>query len=397
MRKQRICVIGNFSGRNAGDAAILDGLMEDVHRLAKDVVFDVPTINPGFVRRQYPGLPVEPRGMLPWNLSVKIFGWPILAAIMRSDLVLVTDAILFDRKLFNPLYNYLSTMALVLPLARRLGKPVILYNVSLGPVSTRAGIACLRRVLGAADHVVVRDRESLEICERAGLSIANPIDGADCALNVTPTTGAALDRLFADEDLCPDGKPFFTVNINSYLDVFLKRDQRAGEDAFVGIMADTLDRLIEELDARMVMVETQPMDLTLAGKVFARIRARDSIRMIDNRRYSHRDIAGVFSRAQMHIGMRTHSLILATSVHTPVVGIICTPKNRGYMRSIAQDAFMIEFDDFSRENLLALCRQLWNQREQVRTALGRIIPVEQEKARATARLLLPWLEQGDRL
>lgn len=395
MSTKRICVIGNFSGRNAGDAAILDGLMEDVHEIAKDVAFDVPTINPGFVRRQYPGLPVEPRGMLPWNLSVKIFGWPILASILRSDVVVVTDAILFDRKLFNPLYNYLSTMSLVLPLARRWGKPVVLYNVSLGPVSSKAGIACLRRVLGAADHVVVRDQESLVICERAGLTIDNPIEGADCALNITPTTGDELDRIFKEEDLNPDGKPFFTVNINSYLDVFLKRDQRAGESEFIEIMAKTIDRLIDKLDARMVMVETQPMDLTLAGKVFERIQSRDAIRMIDNRRYSHRDIAGVFSRAEMHIGMRTHSLILATSVHTPVVGIICTPKNRGYMCSIAQDKRMIEFDDFTQENLMSICLELWEQRADVRTELSRIIPVEQEKARATARLLPSLLNKGE--
>jgi polysaccharide pyruvyl transferase WcaK-like protein len=332
--------------------------------------------------------------MLPWNLSVKIFGWPIIASILSSDVVLVTDAILFDRKLFNPLYNYLSTMALVLPLARRLGRPVILYNVSLGPVSSRAGIACLRRVLGAASHTVLRDHESLEICDRAGLAIEKPVEGADCALNISPTAGDALDRIFAEEELAPDGKPFFTVNINSYLDVFLKRDQRAGEDEFISIMAGTLDRLIEDLDARMVMVETQPMDLTLAGKVFGRIRARDAIRMIDNRRYSHRDIAGVFSRAEMHIGMRTHSLILATSVHTPAVGIICTPKNRGYMRSIGQDRFMIEFDDFSKDNLLAKCLDLWRRRKDVRGELDRLIPIEQEKARATARLLLPWLDKG---
>jgi polysaccharide pyruvyl transferase WcaK-like protein len=391
MTSKRICVIGNFSGRNAGDAAILDGLMADVYRLSPNVVFDVPTINPGFVRRQYAGFPVEPRGMLPWNLSVKIFGWPILASIYRSDVVLVTDAILFDRQLFNPLYNYLSTMALVLPWARRMGKPVILYNVSLGPVSTKAGIACLRRVVQAANHVVVRDRESVEMCARAGIALDHVREGADCALNVQATRGAELDRILEKETHGAPGQPFLTVNINSYLDVFLKRAQRAGEEDFIRIMAATVDRLIEDLKVRVVFVETQPMDLPLANKVFSAVRQRESICMIDNRTWSHRDLAGVFSRAQLHVGMRTHSLILASAMHTPVVGIICTPKNRGYMRSIEQAERMIEFDDFTADNLLARCQAVWAQREAIRADLDRIIPREQEKARGTARCLLPYL------
>ncbi len=395
MKPQRLCVIGNFSGRNAGDAAILDGLMADVHALAPDIVFDVPTINPGFVRRQYPGLPVAPRGMLPWNLSVKIFGWPVVASILRSAAVAVTDAILFDRKLFNPLYNYLSTMALVLPLARRLGKPVILYNVSLGPVSTRTGIACLRRVVKAADHIVLRDRESVELCARAGIALDGAVEGADCALNVRPTQGPDLDRILARAG-CGPGQPFVTVNINSYLDVFLQRGRRADAGEFVRIMAATVDRLVAEWGVRVVFVETQPMDLALAGQVYAAVHRQDAIAMVDNRTLSHRDLAGVFSRAQLHVGMRTHSLILASAMHTPVVGIICTPKNRGYLRSIEQDARMIEFDDFTADTLLAKCRAAWRDRAAIRTELDRIIPREQEKARQTARRLLPLLQETGR-
>ena len=118
---KRICVIGNFSGRNAGDAAILQGLLKDVTAVYGPLRFDVPTINTDFVARQYGEFDVNPVGLMPWNLSIKILGLPIVRSILRSDLILVTDAILFDRKLFNPLFNYLSTMALVLPLAKSQG------------------------------------------------------------------------------------------------------------------------------------------------------------------------------------------------------------------------------------------------------------------------------------
>ena len=80
-------LLATFPAANAGDAAILGGLLKDVTAAYGPMKFDVPTINPGFVRRQYPEYDVEPVGMLPWNLSVKIFGLPIIRSIRRSDLV----------------------------------------------------------------------------------------------------------------------------------------------------------------------------------------------------------------------------------------------------------------------------------------------------------------------
>jgi polysaccharide pyruvyl transferase WcaK-like protein len=160
-RRKRICVVGNFSGRNAGDAAILEGLLRDVHRLYPKARFLIPTINTKFVRRAYRHYPITPVPLLPWNLSFKIFGLPIFASALQSDLILITDAILFDRKLWNPLPNYLLTMSLVTPLADRKGIPVILYNGNLGPANTPMGMSCLRRVVQHSRMIIVRDPESI--------------------------------------------------------------------------------------------------------------------------------------------------------------------------------------------------------------------------------------------
>ena len=159
---KKICVIGNYSGRNAGDAALLGGLLEDITSRYDNVIFKIPTISPDFVREQYADYPVEPVSLMPWNFSLKIFGLPIFKTVLSSDLVLITDAILFDLRLFNPLFNYLSTMSLVLPMAKKRGIPVVLYNVSLGPVSRNAGKVCMRRVLNSSENIIVRDEESLK-------------------------------------------------------------------------------------------------------------------------------------------------------------------------------------------------------------------------------------------
>lgn len=392
MCAKRVCVIGNFSGRNAGDAAILGGLLEDISRLHDDVEFEVPTINTAFVAREFAHYRIKPIGLMPWNMSIKILGLPLFMSINRCDLVLVTDAILFDRKLMNPLYNYLWTMALALPWAHKRGKPVVLYNVSLGPVHTPAGILCLQKVIDASGDIILRDRMSSNVLSAVNRSSRKVLQGADCALNANVTRGADLDALFEREKLCPAGASFITVNINSYLDVFLQRDKRTTKDGFVRIMAETIDRMMETHGLRVVFVQTQPMDLTLAREVFSAVKNQSGISMITNVNYSYRDLAGVLSRADIHIGMRTHSLILAASVQTPVVGIACTPKNRGFMDSIEQTARMIEFEDFRTETFFNLCSTAWMNREAIRKDMGPIIAREKQLARSSATLLATYLD-----
>lgn len=390
---KRICVIGNFSGRNAGDAAILGGLLENVSRLYPDAEFDVPTINPGFVARQYKDYRVTPVPMLPWNLSVKILGLPIFRSVLRSDLVLVTDAILFDLRLFNPLFNYLSTMALVLPLAKRRGIPVVLYNVSLGPVSTKAGIGCLRRVLDASSKVIVRDTESIEMLKRVGLEREGIRIAADCALNTVPPDEARVAQIVRERDLVFGEPGVMTFNVNSYVDVFVRGQKKGiGLDEFVPLMAEAFDRVIEGLNVHPLFVVTQPMDFTITNAVMSRMRQREKIRTVANPEYSYRDLTALFAKTEMHIGMRTHSLILATSVGTPVVGIIATPKNRGYMKSIRQDERMVEFKDLTVEYLVAKVRATWENRKAIRAELLPIVAEEKRKARESAAELAPFLK-----
>jgi polysaccharide pyruvyl transferase WcaK-like protein len=389
---KRICVVGNFSGRNAGDAAILGGLLKEVTAAFGPLKFDVPTINTGFVSHQYADFDVEPVGMMPWNLSIKIFGLPIIRSILRSDLVLVTDAILFDMKLFNPLFNYLSTMALVLPMAKWRGIPVVLYNCSLGPAKTNAGRACLRRVLEAADVIILRDEESLgEIPENRDIE-SRIQRGADCALNINPAGDERIEAIINSEDLSPGGTPFLTFNVNSYIDVFVRsRGKRIGIEEFASLISNAVNQVMSRLDANIVFVVTQPMDMKITNIVLSGIERRDRIRMIKNPDYTFAELAGVFSRAQIHVGMRTHSLILASSVETPVVGIISTPKNRGYMKSIKQDERMVEFDVLTAEYLADLVVATWENRQVLRKELAPIIVEEKGKAAGATEFLQQYL------
>jgi polysaccharide pyruvyl transferase WcaK-like protein len=197
----------------------------------------------------------------------------------------------------------------------------------------------------------------------------------------------------AAEGMQSGGRPFVTCNINSYIDVFVRdRGTRVGIEQFAELMGEAINDFMARIDANVVFVITQPMDAKITQLVISHVRDVQRVRLVTNTKYSYAELAGIFSKAEMHLGMRTHSLILASSVNTPIVGILSTPKNRGYMRSIRQDKRMIEFTDLSAAGLAECVWQTWQSRQEIRDELAVIIAGEKHKAAAAARFLEPYMK-----
>ena len=386
---KKICVIGNFSGRNAGDAAILETLMKDIYSIKKDVEFWVPTLNKSFVEENYKAYPVKAFPLMPWNLSLKIFGLPTFQAVLKSDLVLVTDAILFDKKLWNPLFNYLSTMALVLPMARKKGIPVVIYNSSLGPITNSLGRKCMKRVIESCDLIMVRDKRSIELLENENFKSDNVFLHADCALNTPLPSQERMAEIRKMESLQDGRDNYMGFNINSYIDEYMRGEGSGiGKDTFVKMIAEVMDRIITDMKLNILFIVTQHMDLKICNDILAYVTNRDNIKMLSNKKYSHNELAGILSGVGLHVGMRTHSLILASSTCTPTISINYRPKNIGFMKSINQGERAINFGpDFNAENLFLTIRDTWEKRDDIRKGLIPVIEAEQKKAALSAQYL----------
>ena len=389
---KKITVIGNNSGRNAGDAAILGGLLRDISAHFKQVEFHVPTINKKFVQDSFSAYGVKPVGLMPWNLSAKILGLPIVHSVLTADLVLVTDAILFDRQLYNPLFNYLWTLSHVLPMAKKKGIPVVLYNSSLGPATTKAGKEALKRVIDSADVIILRDKESVELLEKLGIEHPDIAEGADCALNAEPATDRRFDEICSAEHLFESDKSVIGFNVNSYVDAFVKEDGSSfGRENLVSLYAETVDSIIKKLDVDVIFIETQHMDMGIAGQVLDKIKTRDRVKLVSNKKYSYEDICSVLKRLELFVGMRTHSLILSSAMGVVPAGILTYPKNRGYMRTIGMENNLIEFRDLSVENYVNLIADVYEKRQDLKSEMIPQIVKEKTKARDAAKRLQPFL------
>ena len=392
---KKITVLGNFSGRNAGDNAILGNLMDDISEKYSGIKYLIPTFNASFVKRHFSHHNIDAINLMPWNGAFKIFGLPTYRAMTNCDMVLITDNILFDRSYFNPLFNYLSTIALFAPICKKRGIPIIPYNASLGPYTTERGRAAMQRVLDASPFLSLRDEMSRETLDKNKLKYPNVIIGADCAINTTLPTNEHLNRIIANEGLFKNPKGTLSFNINAYIDTWLKLvegGESINRKSFVKLIGETLDNLIHELDIDIMYTTTQIMDYKIVNETMQHVKQKERIKIIGNASYDYKEITGLLSKCGLHVGMRTHSKILAAAALTPMVTINAYPKSVGFVRTLGMEGYMINFSDLKLDTITKIIKSAWEKRKELREKLIPRVKAEQQKAKAAVDSLEQYLK-----
>ena len=387
---RQITVLGNNSGRNAGDAAILGNLLRDVSGEFSDILFKVPTTHPGFIRDNFGEFNVKPVPLLPWYGALKNFGLPLAVAMLNTDLILICDNILFDRKFYNPLFNNLASISLVAPFCKRRNIPIVMYNCSIGPIDFPYGKKALQKVLDASDLVITRDRQTGELLDQLELRYPELIQHADCALNTEPTAGAQLQRIIETEGLFQNPNGTVGFNVNAYIDNWSMTGVYSQDD-FCRVVGESVDRIIEAFDVDVLFVCTQIMDLENTGRCIGYSGHKDRIKVVSNKTYTYQDLAALLGRLELHIGLRTHTLIFCAAVGTPMVDISSYPKSRGFMRTIGQEDRFIAFENLNPDHILSVVGDVWDHRAGIREAMQPTVMEEKRKASASAKLLRKYL------
>ena len=383
---ESITLLGSSSGRNAGDAALISGIMDSIDAACGSrLLYEIPTVRPSYIREHYQNH-TRPISMLPWSLSLKMFGLPTYQSIMRSDLTLIFDAILFDRSLYNPLFSYLLTLSVLLPRAKKRGKLMGFYNVGAGPVDSKHGQSILRDLAEMMDFITVRDQQSFDLLRSLGVKNKRMLLTADAALNLRPASSERAREILAKHAVDPT-KPFLAVNINQYLDTWARPKRPSmGKDRFLNVYAEALRKFRERTQAPIVLIGTQYHDVDVSRELSTRIGGA-TVPLISNADYPHYDITRVMEFAGLLFGMRLHSVILATSVLTPVIGLAYQPKVEHYLKLLGLEHCSLSFDNFSTESVLAHIERGWNSRAEIKSQLEKVVPILKTQANIGAELV----------
>jgi len=384
VKKKRICVLGSNSGRNAGDAAILSSIIDNFSAIDGDLAFEVPTTHCGYVKKAFPGKDIRPVSIMPWTGSVRLLGLSTMASIFRSDVVLITDGIIFDVKLFNPLFNFLILLAFLVPFARLCGKKVVCFCVGVGPLDTAPGRRLARMVCNLSEAVMVREESSAALVREIGVREDLIKIYADAAFVNNPAPPGRGDEILRENGIA-SGEKVIGVNVNSYIDLWLRKSERLDRATFTAEFARALDLVIDRLGARVACVITQVMDRTIADEILAAMKHGERVPVISNETYDNREIMAVMGRLEIFVGMRLHSLILASAMSTPVLGLAYAPKVRHFMKMLGTEDRIFELDRTTGEALSEAIISSWEGREENLRKVRPVMDEVKKKARAAYR------------
>ena len=360
-KNPKITLLGNNSGRNLGDAAILSSILEHLTRELPDAEFYVPSIKPKWIEKHYGArYRVRAVNVLPWTFSLRLLGIPTIRCFAKSDVALICDGIIFGKNLLNPAFNYLITLVFLLPFAKLFKCKLVCFNNGIGPFPSKLSEHCARWVINSCETISMREEDSIELARKIGVTKTIDISGDSAFIN--PVSSRSRAEEIASKEGILLSAPMLGVNVTKYIDSWLSEDRRIEDKSrFLDTLAEGLNQFKAGLKntAQVVVFSTQPMDESFSETLAKKISAVT----IDNTRYLSHDVQAIMRECDLLVGMRFHALVLASAVDVPIVGLVYAPKVRSLMKLLKSEQFSLELKELNSESLAKALHLAWSERE----------------------------------
>lgn len=367
---KRITLLGNNSGRNLGDAAIMSAILDLLSKKIPEVEVFVPSIKPDFITQNYGAkYNVKAVDVRPQKLSMRLLGLPTFLSILKSDVALICDGIIFGRKLFSP-HNFLITLIFIVPFAKLVGCKVVCFSCGIGPFPSALSRFFAKWVIQLSDLIIMRENDSYDLAKKIGVTKAIKINGDAAFVNPISSDPAVLK--IAKENNIDLTKPILGLNITPYIDSWLEKSERVeSHSQFLSNYANAVNIFLDKLTDRpqCVIFSCSPMDEEFSKKLAEKV----SGVVVDNSRYLSHDIQAMMSRANLLVGMRFHSLVLASASGAPIVGLVYAPKVKGYMRQLNCERFCIELKDISDSRFSDILHDAWENKVELKAKQQAIV------------------------
>jgi len=413
----RVLVTNVYSARNAGDAAIVLGMIECLRRTrgfedaeislasadypGDAAAYPVP-VEPSFhsLKDAAPGGPrlrclyfllvLVPLSLL-WASAWRLLRWDLpvpwdlrrlLRAYARADVVVAAGG----GYLYTTSWLHGNIMLLIhlhsFRLAALVGAPVYLWAQSIGPFAAAYQARLVRLALGGVRLVQVREDRSRDLV--AGWGLRLPVREAADAAFLFPAEPAQLD-LERDERDAEDALRV-GMTVRRWF-----RDSEA-QARYEQTMAAFTDRLIGENDAGVLFVpqvtaaRQNDDDRQAARRVVGLMSRPERVRILEDE-LPAAQVKWLCGQVDLFVGTRMHSNIFALSLEVPALAISYQPKTDGIMAQLGLGAHVLQIADLSPDTLWAGFERLRAAAPGVREQLRRVLPEQIARAELAGRLI----------
>ena len=361
-KKTDIIISGYYGLGNSGDEALLKSIVDNLRRLNPDIRITAMSGNAAHTRQVY-GI----------NTVGRFNPFAVLREMRRAKLLLSGGGSLIqDATSTKSLLYYLAIIAA----AKFMGLKVMLYANGLGPISDK-NVPKVTRILNKVDLITLRENISLGEIERCKITGPKVAVTADPAYLLEPCSRERAGELL--KKLRIKGVPV-AISVREW--------KTAGED-FENQIAMAADKLAEKGFTPLFFPMQRSRDLAISRRIKEKMKAPSAI--IDSE-ISVAEMLGIIRECGAVIGMRLHSLIFASAVNVPMIGIIYDPKIRGSMEYMNQRRY-IEAETVSADALYELALDCLENSSAIKERLEAENAVLREKASLNAVMALDLLNE----
>jgi polysaccharide pyruvyl transferase WcaK-like protein len=359
----RILIFGGwFGSRNAGDEAILLGLNRLLEKAFPDCMVYAHSIDPGYTKAV---CGIEPISAPP-ERSLLRKAYSLASAYRSMDLVVVSGGTpIFDYRLLSRAFHF------AVPILS--GIPIAFVGVGLKPVRSRRGKWLFNQVLKRAVYVGARDPEVIDHLRQMGFDgdIELTADSA-IVMESGPASEARALMTSAGVDL---GKPIVAI-----APIYLSADYKshyhepvplARREYSYASLARVADHQIEQ-GRQVIFIPMHQLPPDDDREIIRSVRQQMIGRaLVLEPPEDPRVVSALLRQADMLIGMRLHSLVLAASGGVPSVAIGFDTKVGGFMRYLGIGEYCHPIGDFTVEQLIESAEDCWKKRTDLSAQLER--------------------------
>lgn len=333
-RPPKLLLAGYFGFDNAGDEAIFEAMVDHFRALSPEASISALTFGDETAKRL--GVEAVPRKHFP----------SVWKAMRACDVFVLGGGGLFqDSTGPNSVIYYGGLLAM----ARAALRPSVIFCQGYGPI--RGGLArwLTRQAFRLPHLVTVRDEESYEELLAQGLRPDRVHLAADPALLMRPLPVDQMRPILEGENLLaemgrselPDGRlseagPLVALTVRPWPTLPLEE------------LAAALQAFRDKHKARYLLLPLQPeRDLEPSRRLAELLNGQARVLA---RSLPPKALTGILACCDMVIGMRLHSLILATVENPPLFGLSYDPKVERFCRRAG--ALSCRVEEISSERLL---------------------------------------------
>lgn len=395
----KILVSDVWSVYNAGDRAILEGLLDGLRCLYPNASITVAAHFPDGCA-SLRGIRVlqdvlafsadEYRAQMAHVAGTDARLDALASAYREADLVVSTGGYFLNATPGNAFTFVFLSRLLHFGWALDAGKPVAVLGQSLGPIDDPALQAAARATFARMRVVTARDAQSFSYVQRTGLA-PHARFTADLAVDLAPASAGEVDAWMTRLDL-PRGA--LGISVRDY--------PGTPANAFRDV-ARVADRTIRELGVPVLLIGTTipPEDAPEVRRRERSLGNDDSIALLDV--YSRMEekanarvcvesvpprlLKGILSTCRAFLGTRMHASILASTSGVPTAGIAYEYKVHGWFERMGLSELVVPLADADETHLWPIVERLIGDGPAIAAQLRRAIPLVQSKSRDNFVLL----------